>query len=168
MEKIALILIYNILFVTKKIFFRNEHQKIFLTCTFLVDPVEWRQTKIFLSLTWFCFFIFFSKAKSKNLIFNFMWYYTTTNWFSIMCKLLVNLEKPWSMMQFILFVIFKDAIEFIFLKKVWCTTMSTFTFIKNLYSRYLLKKIGNVCIYILKQPALFMTFTKLIICFLGC
>ena len=38
MEKIVLILIYNIL-VTKKIFFGNEHQKIFLTRTFLVDPV---------------------------------------------------------------------------------------------------------------------------------
>ena len=49
MEKIALILIYNI-FVTKKIFFRNEHQKHFLTRTFLADPVRWRQTNIFLSL----------------------------------------------------------------------------------------------------------------------
>ena len=38
MEKVALILIYNI-FVTKKIFFRNEHQKNLLTRTFLVDPV---------------------------------------------------------------------------------------------------------------------------------
>ena len=38
MEKIALILIYNI-FVTKKILFRNEHQKKFLARTFLVDPV---------------------------------------------------------------------------------------------------------------------------------
>ena len=36
MEKIALILIYNI-FVTKKIFFSNENQKNFLICTFLVD-----------------------------------------------------------------------------------------------------------------------------------
>ena len=48
MERIALILIYNI-FVTKKIFFRNEHQKKFLARTFLVDPVEWRQTNIFKS-----------------------------------------------------------------------------------------------------------------------
>ena len=48
MERIALILIYNI-FVTKKIFFRNEHQKNFLARTFLVDPVEWRQTNIFKS-----------------------------------------------------------------------------------------------------------------------
>ena len=38
MEKIALILIYNI-FVTQKDFFRNERQKYFLTRTFLVDPV---------------------------------------------------------------------------------------------------------------------------------
>ena len=38
MEKIALILTYNI-FVTKNIFFRNEHEKDFLTRTFLVDPV---------------------------------------------------------------------------------------------------------------------------------
>ena len=36
-EKIALILIYNI--VTKKSFFRNELQKYFLTRAFLVDPV---------------------------------------------------------------------------------------------------------------------------------
>ena len=35
MENIALILIYNI-FVTKKIFFMNEHQKKILTRTFLV------------------------------------------------------------------------------------------------------------------------------------
>ena len=49
MEKIALILIYNI-FVTKKTFFRNEYQKKFLTLTFLVDPVRWRQTNVFLSL----------------------------------------------------------------------------------------------------------------------
>ena len=41
MEKIALILIYNI-FVTKKLFFRNEHQKFFLTHMFLEDPVGWR------------------------------------------------------------------------------------------------------------------------------
>ena len=47
--KIALILIYN-LFVTKKIFFWNEHQKKFLTHPFLVDPVGWQQTNIFLSL----------------------------------------------------------------------------------------------------------------------
>ena len=49
MEKIGLILIYNI-FVTKKIFFGNEHQKMFLTRTFLVGPVGWRQINIFLSL----------------------------------------------------------------------------------------------------------------------
>ena len=49
MEKMALILIYNI-FVTKNIFFRNEHQKHFFTRTFLVDPVGWRQTNIFLSV----------------------------------------------------------------------------------------------------------------------
>ena len=48
-EKIALILIRNIS-VTKNFFFRNEHQKNFLTCKFLVGPVEWRQTNIFLSL----------------------------------------------------------------------------------------------------------------------
>ena len=48
-EKIALILIDNI-FVTKKLFFRNKHQKIFLTRTFLVEPVGWRQTNTFLSL----------------------------------------------------------------------------------------------------------------------
>ena len=49
MEKMTLILIHNI-FVTKKNFFRNEHQKKFMTRTFLVDPIEWRQTNIFLSL----------------------------------------------------------------------------------------------------------------------
>ena len=49
MEKIALILIYNI-FVTKKVFFRNEHQKKILTRTFFVDPVGWRQTNIFLNV----------------------------------------------------------------------------------------------------------------------
>ena len=38
MEKIAVILIYNI-FVTKKSFFKNEHHKKILTRTFLVDPV---------------------------------------------------------------------------------------------------------------------------------
>ena len=38
MEKIALILIYNI-FVIKKKTFRNEHQEKFLTRTFFVDPV---------------------------------------------------------------------------------------------------------------------------------
>ena len=48
-EKIALILIDNI-FVTTKLFFRNKHQKIFLTRTFLVEPVGWRQTNTFLSL----------------------------------------------------------------------------------------------------------------------
>ena len=49
MEKIALILIYNT-FVTENFFFRNEHQKKNLTRTFLVDPVGWRQTNIFLRL----------------------------------------------------------------------------------------------------------------------
>ena len=41
MEKVALIFIYNIfnMFVAKEISFRNEHQKTFLTRTFLVDPV---------------------------------------------------------------------------------------------------------------------------------
>ena len=48
MEKIALILTDNI-FVTKKNFFRNEHQKHFLTHAFLVDPVGRWQTNIFLS-----------------------------------------------------------------------------------------------------------------------
>ena len=38
MEKIALIRICNIS-VTKKNFFRSEHQKIILTRTFRVDPV---------------------------------------------------------------------------------------------------------------------------------
>ena len=52
MEKIASILIYNI-FVTEIFFFRNEHKKIFLTRTFVVDPVGWRQTNIFLSLALF-------------------------------------------------------------------------------------------------------------------
>ena len=37
-EKIALILIYNI-FVTKFFFFRNEHTKVFLTHMFLVDSI---------------------------------------------------------------------------------------------------------------------------------
>ena len=49
MEKVALILIYNI-FATKKIFFRNEYQEKILTRTFLVDPVGWQQANIFLSL----------------------------------------------------------------------------------------------------------------------
>ena len=48
-EKIALILIYNI-FVTKNIFFRNDHQKCFLADTIFVDSVGRRQTNIFLSL----------------------------------------------------------------------------------------------------------------------
>ena len=39
MEKLALILIYNI-FVTKKIIFRNEHLKNFLIPMFFVDPVR--------------------------------------------------------------------------------------------------------------------------------
>ena len=39
------------IFVTKKKFFRNEDQKIFLHHTFLVDLVGWQQTNIFLSLT---------------------------------------------------------------------------------------------------------------------
>ena len=57
--KIALILIYNV-FVIKVcvfffvfvfvFFFRNKHQKDSLTCTFLVHPVRWQQTNIFLSL----------------------------------------------------------------------------------------------------------------------
>ena len=38
MEKVALIFIY--IFVTKKNFFRNEHQKNFLTRTFFVDLVR--------------------------------------------------------------------------------------------------------------------------------
>ena len=49
MEKIVLILIYNI-FVTKKFFYRNEHQKNFSSRTFLVDPVKAGPTNIFLSL----------------------------------------------------------------------------------------------------------------------
>ena len=55
MEKIPLILIYNI-FVTKNFFFRNEHQKWFLPRRFLLDPVGWRQTNIFLSLALCTFF----------------------------------------------------------------------------------------------------------------
>ena len=38
------------IFVTKNFFFNNEHQKNCLTRIFLVDPVGWQQTKIFLSL----------------------------------------------------------------------------------------------------------------------
>ena len=38
MGKLALILIYNT-FVTKRFFFKNEHQKFFLTRMFLVDLV---------------------------------------------------------------------------------------------------------------------------------
>ena len=48
----------------KKVF-RNEHQKNFLTCTFLVDPVRWRQTNIFLSLALFQFMINFSRFMKK-------------------------------------------------------------------------------------------------------
>ena len=44
---------YDNIFVTKNVFSRNEHQKNFLTRKFLVDPVGWRQTNIFLSLTLF-------------------------------------------------------------------------------------------------------------------
>ena len=50
MKKIELILFYNI-FVTKKIFWGMNIKNIFSTCKFLVDPVGWRQTNIFLSLT---------------------------------------------------------------------------------------------------------------------
>ena len=49
MEKIALTPICNII-VTKKISWGMKIKKKILTGTFLVDPVGWRQTNIFLSL----------------------------------------------------------------------------------------------------------------------
>ena len=65
MEKKTVILIYNI-FMTKKPFFKNEHQKKILTRTFLVDSVGWRQTNIFLSLALSSFVFFFNDTLTKT------------------------------------------------------------------------------------------------------
>ena len=47
----------NNIFVTKKIFFVTEHRKNFFTHKFLVDPVGWRQTNIFLGLAKAAYFL---------------------------------------------------------------------------------------------------------------
>ena len=85
MEKIALLLIYNI-FVTKKFFFRNEYQKKFLNCIFLVDPVGWWQTNIFLSLALVIYYL--------TKIINIKWW-----WCNIQRFLSYSKNHIWKFMQ---------------------------------------------------------------------